>query len=68
MRIAGDVPISIRAFGEITACLDTFLQAAADGDESAFLLAAVVEAVFAIVVFCGVAFETVISVRVGAHG
>ena len=35
---------------------------------SAFLLAAVVEAVFAIAVFCGVAFETVISVRVGAHG
>lgn len=56
------MPISIRAFGEITACLDTFLQAAADGDEAAFLLAAVVEAVPAVAVCCGVAFEAVVDI------
>ena len=62
------MPVSIRAFGEIAACLDAFLQAAADGDEAALLLAAVVEAVSAIAVCCGVAFEAVVPVRVGAHG
>jgi len=45
LRAAGDVPVSIRAFGEIAACPDTFFQAAADGDEAVLLLAAVVEAV-----------------------
>ena len=62
------MPISVSAFGEITACFDPFFQAAADGDEAALLLAAVVEAVFAVAVCRGVALEAVISVRVGAHG
>ena len=62
------MPVSVSAFGEITACLDAFPQAAADRDEAALLFPAVVEAVFAVAVFGGVAFEAVVSVRVGAHG
>ena len=62
------MPVSIRAFGEIAACLDAFLQAAADGDEAAFLLAAVVEAVPAIAVCCSVTFEAVVDVGFFAHG
>ena len=68
MRVAGDVPVSVSAFGEIASCFDAFLQAAADRDKAAFLFATIVEAVFAIAVFCGVTFEAVVSVRVGAHG
>ena len=56
------MPISIRAFGEIAACVDAFFQAAADGDEAALLLAAVVEAVPAVAVCCGVAFEAVVDI------
>lgn len=62
------MPVTICAFGQVAACFDPFFQAAADGDEAALLLAAVVEAVPAIAVFGGIAFEAVVSVRVGAHG
>jgi len=67
LRAAGDVPVSVSAFGEIASCFDAFLQAAADGDEAAFLLAAVVEAEFAVAVPGGVTFEAVVDVGFGAH-
>ena len=67
MRAAGDMPISIRAFGEIAACVDAFFQAAADGDEAALLLAAIMEAILAIAIFGSVAFKAIVSVRVEAH-
>ena len=56
------------AFGQVAACFDPFFQAAADRNEAALLLAAIMEAILAIAVSGGVAFEAIVSVRVGAHG
>lgn len=60
------MPVTICAFGQVAACFDPFFQAAADRNEAALLLAAIMEAILAIAIF-GVAFKAIVSVRVGAH-
>ena len=46
---------------------DAFFEAAADGDQTTALLAAVMQAVFAVAISSGVAFELVISAGVWSH-
>lgn len=61
------MPVTICAFGQVAACFDPFFQAAADRNEAALLLAAIMEAILAIAIFGSVAFKAIVSVRVGAH-
>ena len=61
------MPVTICAFGQVAACFDPFFQAAADRNEAALLLAAIMEAILAIAIFGSVAFKAIVSVRVEAH-
>lgn len=61
------MPVTICAFGQVAACFDPFFQAAADRNEAALLLAAIMEARLAIAIFVSVAFKAIVSVRVEAH-
>ena len=58
--------VTICAFGQIASGLDAFFEAA-DEDEAAALLAAVMQAVFAVAISSGVVFELVISAGVWSH-
>lgn len=59
--------VSVRPFDEIAACIDPFLQTAANGDEIAILFAAVIATVSALTILGSVAFEAVVSVRIRSH-
>ena len=62
------MPVTICAFGQVAACFDPFFQAAADRNEAALLLAAIMEAILAIAIFGSVAFKAIVSVRFGSTG
>ena len=61
------MPVTICAFGQVAACFDPFFQAAADRNEAAILLDAIMEAILAVAIFGCVAFIAIVCVRVGAH-
>ncbi len=60
--------VTICAFSKVTSCFDSVFQTKACRDKAAFLFSAIMETVFAIAIFCGVSFEAVVSVHVGAPG
>ena len=61
------MPVTVRAPRQIASGLNAFFEAAADGDKATMLLAAIVNAVFAVAVGGRVAFELVISAGVWSH-
>lgn len=61
------MPVTVRTPRQVASGLDTFFEAAADGDETTALLATVMQAVFAVAISSGVAFELVISAGVWSH-
>ena len=52
--------VTICTFCQIASGLDAFFEAAADGDETAALFTAVMQAVFAVTIGGGVSFELLI--------
>ena len=59
--------VTICAPRQIASGLDAFFEATADRDKTSSLLAAVMQAVFAVAISSGVAFELVISAGVWSH-
>ena len=61
------MPVTVRTPRQVASGLDTFFEAAADGDEAAALLAAVMQAVFTVAISGRVSFELGISAGVWSH-
>ena len=59
--------VTICTFGQIASGHDAFFEAAADGDETTALLAAIMQAVFAVAIGGGVSFELFVSTGVWSH-